>query len=191
MEDITRLAEQVLTIFKEEPGVLNADTSARIGKPEQRVVIDRDKAASYGLSIAGIAAALRTSMARAWHHYLVGEHSEALEVSRITRSAVPYYQAASALLAGLCCKALGNPAESERFLRAALNMSKRPLALPANAFAYDAALAMSATLWSRVRSRGLIMVVIEAEKLSLAPTIHWPLNRLGNATSREPSVRLT
>ncbi|CNT83158.1 Uncharacterised protein [Salmonella enterica subsp. enterica serovar Bovismorbificans] len=35
------------------------------------------------------------------------------------------------------------------------------------------------------------MVVMDAEKFSLLPTIHWPLNRLGNATSREPSVRLT
>ncbi|MNY40345.1 hypothetical protein D3C86_1750830 [compost metagenome] len=35
------------------------------------------------------------------------------------------------------------------------------------------------------------MVVMDAEKFSLAPTIHWPLNRLGSATSREPSVRLT
>lgn len=30
------------------------------------------------------------------------------------------------------------------------------------------------------------MVVIVAEKLSLWPTTHWPLNKLGSATSRSP-----
>ncbi|WP_411902449.1 hypothetical protein [Salmonella enterica] len=35
------------------------------------------------------------------------------------------------------------------------------------------------------------MVVVEAKKFTLLPTNHWPLNRLGHATSRVPSVRLT
>jgi HAE1 family hydrophobic/amphiphilic exporter-1 len=62
IKELTRLAEKVLTIFKEEPGTLNADISVRIGKPEQQITIDREKAASYGLSIAQIANSLRTSV---------------------------------------------------------------------------------------------------------------------------------
>ncbi|HEV2472312.1 MAG TPA: efflux RND transporter permease subunit, partial [Chthonomonadales bacterium] len=59
---LTAEALQVEQIFKEEPGVLNADITTRIGKPEQRIVVDREKAASLGLSIEGIATALRTSL---------------------------------------------------------------------------------------------------------------------------------
>jgi HAE1 family hydrophobic/amphiphilic exporter-1 len=62
INELTRLAEKVLTLFKEEPGTLNSDISVRIGKPEQQIVIDRDSAASYGLSVAQIAGALRTSV---------------------------------------------------------------------------------------------------------------------------------
>ncbi|MCC6730961.1 MAG: efflux RND transporter permease subunit [Chthonomonadales bacterium] len=60
--ELTRLGQQVLKVFREEPGVLNADVSTRIGKPEQRIDVDRDKAASYGLSVAAIANALRVSI---------------------------------------------------------------------------------------------------------------------------------
>jgi hydrophobic/amphiphilic exporter-1 (mainly G- bacteria), HAE1 family len=62
ISELTKLGEKVLTAFKEEPGILNADISTRIGKPEQQIEIDRDKAASYGLSIAQISASLRTSL---------------------------------------------------------------------------------------------------------------------------------
>ncbi len=58
----TALAQKVLKVFKEEPGILNADVSSRIGKPEQKITIDRDKAASYGLTISQIANALRVSL---------------------------------------------------------------------------------------------------------------------------------
>src|SRR5206468_7689248 len=49
-------------VFKEETGVLNPDISSRIGKPEQRIIIDRDKAASFGLSVTQVATALRVSL---------------------------------------------------------------------------------------------------------------------------------
>jgi len=62
MQELTALGEKVLAIFKEEPGVINADISTRLGKPEERIVIDRDKAASFGLSVASIAGVLRTSL---------------------------------------------------------------------------------------------------------------------------------
>jgi len=62
INELTTLGQKVLQVVREEPGALNADISTRIGKPEQRIVIDRDKAAAYGLSIASIAEALRVSL---------------------------------------------------------------------------------------------------------------------------------
>jgi HAE1 family hydrophobic/amphiphilic exporter-1 len=62
VQELTALGEKALQVFREEPGVINADVTTRIGKPEQRIEIDRDKAASYGLSVAQIAGALRTSV---------------------------------------------------------------------------------------------------------------------------------
>lgn len=62
IDDLNRIAQQVLQVFRNEEGIVNPDVSSRIGKPEQRIEIDRDKAASYGLSIATIASTLRTSL---------------------------------------------------------------------------------------------------------------------------------
>jgi len=62
INELTALGEKALAIFKAQPGVINADISTRIGKPEQRVDIDREKAAAYGLTVASIASALRTSI---------------------------------------------------------------------------------------------------------------------------------
>lgn len=45
------------------PGVINAEVSWKVGKPEIRVSVDRVKAANMGLSMAQIASALRTSIA--------------------------------------------------------------------------------------------------------------------------------
>jgi HAE1 family hydrophobic/amphiphilic exporter-1 len=61
-QEINTLGQQVLALFKEEPGVINADTTSRIGKPEQRIIIDRVKAASFGLTISSIADVLRTAI---------------------------------------------------------------------------------------------------------------------------------
>ena len=62
IRELSGIGEKILAIFKEEPGVLNPDISTRIGKPEQQIKIDRTKASSFGLSIAQIATALRTSI---------------------------------------------------------------------------------------------------------------------------------
>ncbi len=62
VNELNKLAQKVLVMFKEEPGTLNQDVSSRIGKPEQQIIIDRDKAASFGLTVAQIGLALRTSM---------------------------------------------------------------------------------------------------------------------------------
>jgi HAE1 family hydrophobic/amphiphilic exporter-1 len=60
--ELTKLGEEVMKVVKEEPGAINVDVTSRIGKPEQRIDVDREKAASYGISISQIAAALRTSL---------------------------------------------------------------------------------------------------------------------------------
>src|SRR5258708_799058 len=62
INDLTALGQKVLQVFKEEPGVFNADVTTRIGKPEHRIIIDRDKAAALGLSVASVAGALRVSL---------------------------------------------------------------------------------------------------------------------------------
>ncbi|HSV74595.1 MAG TPA: efflux RND transporter permease subunit [Chthonomonadales bacterium] len=63
INELTALGEQVLALFKAQDGVINADISTQLGRPEQRIDVDREKAASYGLTVAAIAGALRTSIA--------------------------------------------------------------------------------------------------------------------------------
>ncbi len=62
LNHLNALGMQALAIFKAEPGVINADTSSRLGKPEQRIIIDRTKAASFGLTISDIANVMRTAI---------------------------------------------------------------------------------------------------------------------------------
>jgi HAE1 family hydrophobic/amphiphilic exporter-1 len=62
IDKLNALAAQVLTIFRQTEGVINADVSSRIGRPEQRIEIDRDKCATYGLTVAQVALALRASL---------------------------------------------------------------------------------------------------------------------------------
>lgn len=63
VNELNRLSEKVLAIFKEEPGIMNADVTSRLGKPEMQILVDRDKAASFGLTVAQIGQALRVSLA--------------------------------------------------------------------------------------------------------------------------------
>ncbi len=62
VRELTALGDKVLAIFKQEPGVLNPDISVRIGKPEQRVIVDPVKSAAMGLTVAQVANALRISL---------------------------------------------------------------------------------------------------------------------------------
>jgi HAE1 family hydrophobic/amphiphilic exporter-1 len=52
------LASRVLRLFRETPGVLDPDVSLRAGAPEQRIVIDRVRAASLGIPPADVAKTL-------------------------------------------------------------------------------------------------------------------------------------
>lgn len=57
-----RVAEQVEQIVKNVDGTYSSQLSWRQGRPEVQAVIDRDRAAQYGISVAQIASALRTSL---------------------------------------------------------------------------------------------------------------------------------
>lgn len=60
--DLTRLgqySEEILKRMKATPGVVDADTSLTLGKPELRARVDRAKAADLGVSIADTAQSLR------------------------------------------------------------------------------------------------------------------------------------
>lgn len=55
-------AEKVEQIVKNTAGTYGVELSSRQGRPELQAHIDRDRAAQYGISVASIAAALRTSL---------------------------------------------------------------------------------------------------------------------------------
>ena len=57
------VAEKVKRAAAATPGVLNADLSWKVGKPEIKATIDRVRAAEMDLSVGQIASALRTSIA--------------------------------------------------------------------------------------------------------------------------------
>lgn len=59
---MTSLAMRIRDVFRATPGIINADITTRIGRPEERVIIDRDRAASFGLTVSQIALALRTAL---------------------------------------------------------------------------------------------------------------------------------
>jgi HAE1 family hydrophobic/amphiphilic exporter-1 len=61
--ELNSVAQKIKTAVASTEGVINADLSSKMGKPEIRARIDRDKAADLGLDVATIASALRTSIA--------------------------------------------------------------------------------------------------------------------------------
>jgi len=55
---LTAYMKQIVAQFVKLPGIVDVDTSLEAGKPELRVIIDRDKAADMGVSVASIAEAV-------------------------------------------------------------------------------------------------------------------------------------
>ncbi len=55
---LTEYMKQIVDQFVKLPGIVDVDTSLEAGKPELRVIIDREKAADLGVSVAGIAEAI-------------------------------------------------------------------------------------------------------------------------------------
>ncbi len=62
MGRIQQVANQILAAVQKTPGTYSCDLSWREGRPEMQAHIDRDRAAQYGVSVAQIATALRTSL---------------------------------------------------------------------------------------------------------------------------------
>ena len=60
---VTRVAEALKDSVKTIPGTADVKLTSQLGSPEMRVVVDRQKMASFGLSIADVGAALRTAYA--------------------------------------------------------------------------------------------------------------------------------
>ncbi len=52
----------VAAVVAEVPGTRDVSSSMRAGRPEVQVIVDRDRAASYGLSVYHIASSLRTAV---------------------------------------------------------------------------------------------------------------------------------
>ena len=59
---LVKVAERVKDAARKVPGTADVDLSWRVGKPEIQARVDRVRAASYGLTLAQLASALRTSL---------------------------------------------------------------------------------------------------------------------------------
>ncbi len=59
LEKLDQYSQHLLNKLRSMPGVVDADTSLVVGKPELRTVIDRQKAADLGVSVQDIAQSLR------------------------------------------------------------------------------------------------------------------------------------
>lgn len=59
LDKLNEYSQHLLGKLKQVPGVVDADTSLIVGKPELRASIDRDKAAELGVGISDIAQSLR------------------------------------------------------------------------------------------------------------------------------------
>lgn len=62
-DELNNISQKMRKIITDIPGIVNADVSWKVGKPEVRVNVDKLKASNMGLSMAQIASALRTSVA--------------------------------------------------------------------------------------------------------------------------------
>ncbi len=56
---LSQYSQELLEKMKKMPGIVDADTSLILGKPELRAVIDRQKAADLGVSVSDVARSLR------------------------------------------------------------------------------------------------------------------------------------
>lgn len=61
-EQLRVIAEAVAARVEGIPGTREVEVSTRVGRPELQVLVDRERAARYGLSVAQIASSLRTAV---------------------------------------------------------------------------------------------------------------------------------
>lgn len=59
MEILTELTHEVQEIFRETPGTIDIDNTLEEGKPELRIIIDRDKANDLAVNVFGTASTIR------------------------------------------------------------------------------------------------------------------------------------
>ncbi|MFQ5866099.1 MAG: efflux RND transporter permease subunit [bacterium] len=62
MEVLNRLAEKIMDIVGATKGTTSIKSSWKVGKPEIKIVPDRERIASYGLTVGQLASAIRTSI---------------------------------------------------------------------------------------------------------------------------------
>ena len=58
MASLQKYARQISSEFSKLPGIVDVDTSLEVGKPEFKVLVDRDRAADLGVDVATIAEAI-------------------------------------------------------------------------------------------------------------------------------------
>ncbi len=63
MKELSQYAEALMQVLKQQPGVVDVDSSLILGKPEVVIYIDRAKASELGVSTANIARVLRLLVA--------------------------------------------------------------------------------------------------------------------------------
>ncbi|MCE5199949.1 MAG: efflux RND transporter permease subunit [Armatimonadota bacterium] len=62
MDDILLQANKLADIMRKTPGAIDVDVSYKAGRPERRIIVDRTRAAEYGMSVAQVATAARTAI---------------------------------------------------------------------------------------------------------------------------------
>jgi len=62
MTTLNRVAQQVMAIARQVPGVVDVNSTWKLGKPEVKITPDRRRLTNYGLTVAQVATALRTSL---------------------------------------------------------------------------------------------------------------------------------
>ncbi|MBK9267041.1 MAG: efflux RND transporter permease subunit [Polyangiaceae bacterium] len=88
MAKLSSYADALLAKLKAMPGVVDADTSLILGKPELRAHIDRKKAADLGVNVADIAGSLRLLVGG----YEVTTYNEKGEQYEVHVRAIPSYR---------------------------------------------------------------------------------------------------
>jgi HAE1 family hydrophobic/amphiphilic exporter-1 len=61
-QELTRLAQQVETMIAKVDGIREPESSAEAGRPEAQVLVDRDKAAEYGIGTSEVASLLTAAI---------------------------------------------------------------------------------------------------------------------------------
>jgi HAE1 family hydrophobic/amphiphilic exporter-1 len=62
LDTLARLGQQAAAVIAGVPGTRDVKSSLEEGRPEVRVLVDRDRAAAYGLSVAQVASSVRSAL---------------------------------------------------------------------------------------------------------------------------------